>query len=97
MTHPVYVDISPGQLSAAGSYIAREWGDYGYQIEGIESPTVAVSLFHVRALDGSRFIVAADKWGNCRKAADSPGYATEELGAKLAAVVKKMHTAADGV
>ena len=58
------LSISPDQLSAAGSYVSREWGDYGYSIEGIESPTHAVSLFHVRYLDGSRFVIAADKWGN---------------------------------
>jgi len=58
--------ITPDQMSAAGSYIAHEWGDYGYRIEEIESPTSAVSVFHVVASDGSRFTVLVDKWGNAR-------------------------------
>ena len=60
------ISVRPDQLSAAGSYIARTWGDYGYRVEAVESPTYAVSLFRVVASDGSRFTVAADKWGNCR-------------------------------
>jgi hypothetical protein len=91
MTFPIYLNISPDQLASAASFIASEWGDYGYRIEGIESPTHAVSLFHVRYLDGSRFVVAADKWGNCRHAADSPGYESAELTAQLDAVVAEMH------
>ena len=62
------LSITPDQLSAAGSYISRTWGDYGYRIEAIESPTHRVSLFHVCALDGSRFTVLCDRWGNCRHA-----------------------------
>jgi len=89
-----WLSVTPDQMCAAGSYIAREWGDYGYRIEAAGSPTHAVSLFHVAAADGSRFIVAADKWGNCRKAADSHGYATAELLAELRAVVTEMHAKA---
>jgi hypothetical protein len=59
------LSITPDQLASAGSYITHEWGGYGYRIERIESPTRRVSLFHVVASDGSRFIVAADCWGNC--------------------------------
>ena len=88
------VSISPDQMSAAGSYIAREWGDYGYTIEGVESPTHAVSLFHVRAADGARFIVAADKWGNTGGPVDSHGYESPERTAALGALVAEMHAKA---
>lgn len=88
------LSITPDQMSAAGSYIAREWGDYGYSIEEIESPTHAVSLFHVRALDGSRFVVAADKWGNTGGPVESHGYDSPERTAALDALVMEMHAAA---
>lgn len=63
--------VTPDQLSAAGGYIARNWGESGYAIEGIESPTTRVSHFHVVASDGSRFIVTADRWGNCQELKES--------------------------
>ena len=88
------VCITPDQLCSAGGYISAEWGDHGYRIELIESPTRAVSLFHVVCSDGGRFIVAADRWGNCEKAADSHGYGTPERTAELAVVVARMHAAA---
>lgn len=56
--------ISPEQLASAGGYITRNWGDHGYTIEEISSPTARVSIFRVRYTDGSRFAVAVDKWGN---------------------------------
>lgn len=87
------LSITPDQLAAAGGYISRTWGDYGYRIEGIESATYAVSLFHVCASDGSRFIVAADRWGNCRYT-DSHGYETPERTAALSALVTEMHATA---
>lgn len=85
--------ITPDQMSAAGSYISREWGDYGYSIEEIESPTHAVSLFHVVAGDGSRFIVAADRWGNCRYA-DSHGPLAPVRDEAIRSMVTEMHAAA---
>jgi hypothetical protein len=64
MTH---LSLTADQMSAAAHYLAREWGDESrYRIEGIESPTLKVSLFRVVHADGSRFTIAADKWGNCR-------------------------------
>jgi hypothetical protein len=57
--------LTPDQMSAAAGYISDEWGDYGYRITGIESPTRAVSAFRVVASDGSRFTVFADRYGNC--------------------------------
>lgn len=86
--------ITPDQLSAAGGYIARTWGDHGYTVEEITSPSWLVSLFHVRMTDGSRFVVACDRWGNCRDAGDSHGYAEPERDARLAAVVAEMTEAA---
>jgi hypothetical protein len=79
---PIYLNISPDQLASAASFIAREWGDYGYRIEGIESPTHAVSLFHVACSDGSRFIVAADRYGNCHDI---------QPGSDAVAMVREMH------
>ena len=90
------LSITPDQMSAAGSYISRTWGDYGYRIEAIESPTFRVSLFHVCASDGSRFIVACDRWGNCQHA-ESDGYGhagTPERNAALSALVTWMHAKA---
>jgi hypothetical protein len=91
------LNLTTDQLGAAASYVAREWGDFGYRIEGIESPTSRVSLFYVRASDGSRFVVAADMWGNCRHASevDWRGYATDETTAKLGELVTVMHEAAN--
>ena len=60
------INITPDQLASAGGYIAREWGDHGYRIYAVESPTHAVSVFRVSAWDGSRFTVTVDKWGNVR-------------------------------
>jgi len=58
--------LSADQMSAAAGYLARQWGEYGYTIEGIESPSTRVSLFRIRHSDGSRFTIATDRWGNCR-------------------------------
>ena len=88
------VSISPDQMSAAGSYIAREWGDYGYTIEDVASPTHAVSLFHVRYLDGSRFVIAVDKWGNTGGPVESHGYDSPERTAALDTLVREMHVKA---
>ena len=79
------LSITPDQLSAAGSYISRTWGDYGYRIEKIESPTHRVSLFHVVCSDGSRFIVAADRYGNCHDV---------QPGSDPVALVREMHAKA---
>lgn len=84
------LSITPDQLSAAGSYIAREWGDHGYRIEEITSPTYAVSLFHVVASDGGRFIIAVDKWGDTGGPVESHGYETPERTAALVALVAEM-------
>lgn len=82
------LSIAPDQLSAAGSYIAREWGDYGYRIEAIESPTGRVSVFRVCASDGSRFSVLADRYGNTRY------LDTHNGDAGLADLVSDMHAKA---
>ena len=82
------ISITPDQMTSAGSYIARTWGGHGYRIAGVESPTHAVSLFRVVAFDGSRFTVAADKWGNCRH------LDTRDSDAYLPALVRDMHAQA---
>jgi hypothetical protein len=85
------LSITTDQMSAAAAYISKNWGDYGYRIEAIESPTSAVSLFHVVCSDGGRFVVAADKWGNTGGNVDSHGYDTPERTAALSALVTEMH------
>lgn len=83
------MNITPDQLTAAGSYIARYWGDDGYRIESIASPTSLVSVFHVVARDGSRFIVLTDRWGNS-KATEPQGNTNERRAAHLAPIVAEM-------
>lgn len=60
------LSLTCDQMSAAAAYLSRNWGDCGYRIEAIEQATYAVALFRVVHADGSRFTIAADKWGNCR-------------------------------
>jgi hypothetical protein len=83
-----YLTITPDQLASAGSYIAREWGDYGYSIERIESPSRRVSVFRVVCSDGGRFSVLADRYGNCRH------LDTHNSDDGLAAMVAEMHAKA---
>lgn len=88
-----YLTVTPDQMASAGGYISREWGDYGYRIEDIQSPTHAVSLFHVVASDGACFSVAADKWGNCRYQ-DTHGLSESQRSSALAPLVAEMHAGA---
>ncbi len=69
------LSLTPDHMIAAGCYIEREWG-YGYRVSEIESPTPVVSLFHVGARDGARFIIAVDKWGNCKLVDPAEGWRT---------------------
>ena len=80
-----FMSVTPDQMASVGSYISREWGDYGYRIEGIESPTYAVSVFRVVASDGARFSVLVDRWSNCRYLDTHNG----DTG--LAGLVREMH------
>lgn len=80
-----YLSIAPDQLASAGAYISREWGDHGYRVERIESPTHAVSVFRVVASDGARFSVLVDRWSNCRY------LDTHSSDDGLAALVSEMH------
>ena len=91
------LSIRPDQLASAGSYIAHTWGDYGYRIEEIESPTWSVSLFHVVASDGSRFTVLVDKWGNAAHADthEFGGYQPRERLEALTAQITAMHEKAN--
>jgi hypothetical protein len=68
-----YLSVSPDQLATAGAYVSREWGDYGYSLDAISSPTTKVSVFTWRCGDGGRFRVAVDRWSNCRHIPDSAG------------------------
>jgi hypothetical protein len=84
------LSVTPEQLSAAGSYIARNWSAERYVVENITAPIRRVTLFHVRASDGSRFVVAADSWGNCRHMSDSDHAPAERVGV-LIDLVREMH------
>ena len=57
------LSITPDQLGSAGSYIAHEWGDYGYRFTGFETYGKVTAGF-VSASDGSRFTVLVDRWSN---------------------------------
>ena len=61
-----YMSVTADQMSSAAGYLTREWGDYGYRFEGIETRTHAVSVFRVVCSDGGRFSIIADKYGNTR-------------------------------
>lgn len=81
-----YMSVTCDQMSSAAGYLARTWGDYGYRFEGIESPTSAVSVFRaVCTLDGGRFSIIADKWGNVRH------LDTHNSDDGLAELVREMH------
>lgn len=73
VSSPRVLWLSADQMSAAASYLARQWGEYGYHVEAIETPSIRVSLFRVIASDGSRFTIATDTWGNCRDWESSDG------------------------
>jgi hypothetical protein len=94
------LSLSPDQMASAGSYIARNWGDFGYSIEEIESPGLGrVSLFHVVANDGSRFTVLADRWGNVRHA-DTHSFGGYDRSGRLAfllPVIEDMTRALDAL
>ena len=85
------LSVTPDQLSAAGSYIIRNWGDIGYRVEAVESPTRRVTVFRVVASDGSRFTVLTDKWGNSRDLDTHSG------DAGLSALVSEMHEHSGGI
>jgi hypothetical protein len=58
------MNVTADQMSSAAGHLVRNWGDYGYRFEGIETCTYAVSVFRVVCSDGGRFAIVADKWGN---------------------------------
>jgi hypothetical protein len=61
-----YMSVTADQMSSAAGYLVKNWGDYGYRFEGIETRTHAVSVFRVCCSDGGRFCIVADKWGNAQ-------------------------------
>jgi hypothetical protein len=56
--------VEPDALMAAVGILNRDWGCYGYTVVGLDAPTFMGARVHVRHLDGSRFMVAVDRWGN---------------------------------
>lgn len=85
--HMAPLNVSCDQLCAIGGFVSREYGDYGYTVEYLRTVTGAVTVAQVRHFDGSRFIVAADKWGSVRRV-DNTSVAA------LAAEVTEMHNRA---
>ena len=80
-----YMSVTADQMSSAAGYLVREWGDYGYRFEGIETRTYAVSVFRVVCSDGGRFAIIADKWGNTRH------LDTHSSDDGLSEVIREMH------
>jgi hypothetical protein len=66
------MSVSPDQLVAAGAYVARRWGDYGYRFTQITTPAALVSVFTVRCSDGSQMRFAVDRWSNIAELGDDP-------------------------
>lgn len=60
------LSASPDAMQCVAGRLGREWGDYGYTIEGADSPIFGGARLFVRHSDGSRFMVAVDRWGNPR-------------------------------
>ncbi len=55
----------PETLSAAGSYISREYGD-AYLIGQVSNANTG-AVFSVRTSDGSTFYLAVDNYGNVER------------------------------
>ncbi len=70
--------VNPDAMMAAASLVQREWGHTGYML-AVADGNRLVTIFEVSHYDGSRFNVAADKWGNARGLSDDPGKAHDEL------------------
>lgn len=51
---------------AAGGYLSRNWGDYGYRIgyAGQFGTPDKPYLFACSCSDGSEFYLVSDRWGN---------------------------------
>ena len=81
-----YMSVTADQMSSAAGYLVKNWGDYGYRFEAIETRTHAVSVFRVVCSDGGRFCILADKWGNARHL---DTHADNETA--LADLVREMH------
>lgn len=62
--------VSPEAMIAAAAHVDREYG-YGYRIGIVTSNYTGGGLFCVRASDGSRFRVFADRYGNVERIPDA--------------------------
>ena len=57
-------------IRGAVAYIAKEYGDYGYRITGIDPGIYGGGHVKVRHLDGSEFTVRVDRAGNAHTLED---------------------------
>lgn len=93
--------MDPDTLAAACSILAREWGSYGYAVRGITTGYRDGAL-HVTAADGSRFILAVDRYACHSVDADDDPTAptgTGRSGARAAAAilrVRELHNEPNG-
>ncbi len=71
---------NPDAMMAAASLVQREWGHAGYAL-AVADGNRLVTIFEVSHFDGSRFNVAADKWGNARGLSDDRETALAEVAA----------------
>ncbi len=70
--------ISPDAMGAAAALVSREYGPTGYAL-AVAVGDSRTAVFEVNHFDGSRFNVAADKWGNAIRLADDEPTAQEAL------------------
>ncbi len=62
---PEYAElVTLDAMTAAASYIRRNWGDHGYKL-GIIRAFRGHGIFIATWLDGLRFYFVGDRYGNC--------------------------------
>jgi hypothetical protein len=72
--------VNPEVMAAAASYLSREWGEYGYTLCLVDIVSSSdVGVFECAHFDGSRWNIAADRYGNAIKLSGVGIVAVEEL------------------
>lgn len=84
-----YLSAGCEALAALAGHVTRDYGFHGYSFERIWSVTHAVTIAQVRYLDGSRFLIGADQWGNVRTLDNSD---LDALAADIAAMHERAVT-----
>ena len=50
-----YMSVTADQMSSAAGYLVRNWGDYGYRFEAVETRTHAVSGGEYKSIDSKQW------------------------------------------